>query len=73
MSRDVEGHESSRPYFQDDKHLNDPKADGDGDEEITGQQGLGLVADLGPPALGWSRSPSAALRILQQVFRDGSR
>ena len=59
-------------YLHDQKYINDPKADGDGDEEITGQHRLGMVADESHPALGWNPTAAAAIRILQQIFLDGS-
>ena len=73
MGSEIEMDESPCSYLHDQKHINDLKADGDGDEEITGQYGLGMVADEGHPARGWNGAPSAAIRILQQILPDSSR
>jgi hypothetical protein len=73
MRSEIEMDKSSRSYLHDQKHINDPKADADGDEEITGQHSLGMVVDESHPALGWSCLASAAIRILQQIPPDSSR
>ena len=73
MGRDIEMDESPRAHRHDQKHINEPKADGDGDEEITGQHSLGMVADERRPVLGWNRLASATIRILQQILLNGPR
>src|SRR5262249_55515774 len=52
MGSEIEMDESPSSYLHDQKHINDLKAEGDGDEEITRQHSLGMVADEGHPALG---------------------
>ena len=52
MGSEIQMDESPCSYLHDQKHINDLKANGDGDEEIAGQHSLGMVADEGHPALG---------------------
>src|SRR5215475_6297260 len=51
MGSEIEMDQSPCSYLHDQKHINDLKADADGDEEITGQHSLGMVADESHPAL----------------------
>ncbi|HEX2521636.1 MAG TPA: hypothetical protein VHP35_05870 [Terriglobia bacterium] len=67
---DIEMHEASTTDLHHHKHIDELKADGDGDEEITGQHALGMIANKGHPALGGRRLASTSFRILQQIFLD---
>ena len=72
MGSDIEMDESSRAHLHDHKHIDDVKADGDRDEEVTGQHALGMIANEGHPALGWNPLASTTLRILQQILLNGA-
>ena len=73
MGSNIKVDKSSRTYFHDDKHVEDPKAGRHSYKEIASQHGLRVIADKGDPSLGWIRPQSAAVWILQQIFLDGSR
>ena len=73
MGGDIEMQESSRAHFHQDKHIDHPKVDRDGDEKITSQHALGMIANKGRPALGWSGPPSTVVHILRQIFLDRAR
>ena len=70
MGGDIEMHEASAADLHHHKHIDELKADGDGDEEITSQHSLRMIANKGHPALGGHRLASTSFRILQQIFLD---
>ncbi len=54
--------------FHDHKDVEEAKGRGDHHAEVTGDECLGMIADKGPPALGWSVFPPAAIQVLGQVL-----
>ena len=72
MGSHIEVDEPPRAHLHDHKHIDEVKADGHRDEEVTGQHALGMIANEGHPALGWNPLASATLRILQQILLNGA-
>jgi hypothetical protein len=65
-------HQASAAYLHHDKYIEDVKADRDGDEKVTGQHALGMIANKSHPALRGNRLASTSLRVLQQILLDGT-
>src|SRR5215471_17036915 len=51
LLRDVEVSDAACPYFHHHEDVEDPESCADGDKEIAGQDGLGMIAHEGHPTL----------------------
>src|SRR5213594_3656199 len=61
MSGDVEVSDPARSHFHDHENVQHPKAGCHGDEEIAGQNALGMVADKRHPTLGRGAALGASI------------
>ena len=73
MGCDIGMHDSPSAHLHDDKNINDAESGSYQDEEVTGQHGLGMIANKGHPSLGGNRVAPTAVRILRQILPDRTR
>jgi hypothetical protein len=59
--------------FHHHKNIEEPKGDRDHHAKIAGDDGLGMVADKRPPALGVNVLPSTGVHALRHVLPHGPR
>src|SRR4029453_19214348 len=72
MRRHISIQNPASRMFHDHKDIEETKGRRHHHAEVTGDDGLGMIPNKGPPALGWSACPSAAIQGLRQVFPDGA-
>jgi len=73
MRRDMGMQDAARGMLHDDEHLEEPKGCCDHHTEITGHDGLGMIAHKGLPALGRRTFPSPRVQARGQILEYGTR
>src|SRR5438132_4212865 len=73
MRRDIGMQDAARGMFHDDEHVEEAKGGCDHHTEITGHNGLGMIAHKGLPALGRRTFPSPRVQARGQIRAYGTR
>ena len=72
MRRDIGMHDAARGMVHDDEYVEEAKGCCDHHAEITGHDGLGMIAHKGLPSLGRRAFPSPRVQALGQILAYGA-